>query len=92
MGHAVEDEVDPGHDLPAALGDESGALDTRVNQQHRELLAAEAGDEVVPTQQPGESIGHGDQDMIAGGVAESIVDLLEVIEVEHQAGDGQAIA
>ena len=54
-------------------------------QQHRELVAAEAGKHVAGAvqllAQPG---GHQPQQVVAGVVPEAVVDLLEPVEVQQQ--------
>ena len=74
--------------LEQALGGGRGAGDpVRVLEQERELVAAEARRRVDRPQallQPGRDL---DQELVAGGVAEAVVDRLEVVEVEEQQGD-----
>ena len=53
-----------------------------AGQQPGELVAAEPGDQVVPGE-GGEPLGDADQHLVAGGVPVPVVDLLEVVEVEH---------
>ena len=70
------------------LGESAGGVldpapvDCGAGEQPGELVAAEAGDEVVPGE-AGEPVGHTDQHLVAGGVPVPVVDLLEVVEVEH---------
>ena len=49
-----------------------------------ELVAAEAGHEVVGPDGVGEAVGHGQEEFVAGLVAEGVVDELEVVEVDEQ--------
>ena len=56
-------------------------------QQHRELVAAQAGRGVGRAQAALEPPGGRDQQLVAGGVAEAVVDVLEVVQVDEQ--DGQ---
>ena len=56
----------------------------------RELVAAEAGDGVGRAQARLHALGHLGQQPVAGGVAEAVVDALEVVEVEEQHGDAAA--
>jgi hypothetical protein len=53
-------------------------------QQHRELVAAQARDGVAGAQRAGDPLGEGDEQLVADGVAEAVVDLLELVEVEEQ--------
>ena len=57
-----------------------------ILEQHGELVAAQPRDRVAgrAAQQP---LGHLDQQLVAGGVAEAVVDRLEVVEVEEEHGD-----
>jgi hypothetical protein len=55
-------------------------------QQHGELVAAEAGGGVGRAQAPLEPAGGGHQELVAGGVAEAVVDVLEVVQVDEQDG------
>ena len=57
-----------------------------------ELLAAEAGEQVTGAQhrlQPG---GHHAQQVVPGGVAECVVDLLELVQVQQRQGQRGAVA
>ena len=70
-----------------ALGDDrrlAGVAD--VLQQHRELVAAEAGDGVAGTDRAVEPLGDGLQELVADGVSERVVDQLEAVEVEEEDG------
>ena len=52
--------------------------------EHDELVAAEAGDEIVRAQHFAQTVGHRAQQLVAAGMAERIVDLLELVEVDEQ--------
>ena len=57
----------------------------RVEHEHRELVAAEAGDGVGGPDRPLEAPSDDPQQLVAGVVAEAVVDHLEAVEVEqHQ--------
>jgi hypothetical protein len=70
-----------------------------IGEHDRELVAAQPrevharfvqrrpGDEVAATQLLLEAVGDRMQQVIAGGVAEGVVDALEVVEIEEQEGD-----
>ncbi len=58
----------------------------RARHEDRELVAVEAGKEVVATDPSLENARDATQQVIAGGVAEGVVDVLEVVEVEQQDG------
>ena len=66
-----------------ALGDLLG-LGQRAGDQDGELVAAEAGDQVVVADDGVEPAGDLDQQLVAGLVPGDVVDGLEAVEVEHQ--------
>ena len=61
-------------------------------EQDPELVAAEAGRGVAGAQAAAQALGDLDEQLVAGGVAERVVDRLEVVEVEHADGDEVALA
>ena len=65
------------------LGDLHRLLGRRLRQEDRELLAAEAGRNVVLPQLGAEDLGDALQDGVAGEMAVGVVDLAEQIEVGH---------
>jgi len=75
----------PAHGGDDALGDGVG-LDAApvVLEQHRELVAPEARRGVGCARAGGEPLGHGAQELVAGGVADAVVDGLEAIQVDEQ--------
>ena len=58
----------------------------RVGQQDAELVAAEPRDHVLLSEGRAQALGHLLQQAVAGVVAERVVDLLEVIEVDQHHG------
>ena len=52
-----------------------------------EFVAAQAGDQARPVDQRAQPLGDRAQQLIAAGVAERVVDLLELVEVQHQQRD-----
>ena len=70
-------------DVDDALGDVLG-LDDRAGDEDGELVAAEAGDQVVLADDGVQPAGHLDQQLVAGLVPGDVVDGLEPVEVEHQ--------
>ena len=52
--------------------------------EHDELVAAEPADRVALAQDAGEPGGDAAQQLVAGGVAEGVVDVLEAVEVDEQ--------
>jgi hypothetical protein len=63
-----------------------------VLAQERELVAAEAGDGLVPAQRVPQAVGDRGDQLVAGVVAEAVVDDLEAVEVEEEDGDVGAAA
>ena len=61
-----------------------------VGEHDGELVAAEPGDGVAVAQLVLQPLGEGAQQPVARLVAEGVVDLLEVVEVEEQERDGVA--
>src|SRR5262245_23766857 len=57
---------------------------------HRKLVAADTGDQIVAAQRAAEPLRHGPNELVAGRVAERVVDVLEVIEVDIEYGRGGA--
>ena len=80
LGERVEQVA--GH-LRGGLGRGAGL------EQHGELVAAEAGGGVARGEPLGEPAGADAQQLVARGMAERVVDLLEVVEVEEE--DGEAL-
>ena len=71
-----------------AMGKRGGVGRLRHPNLHDgELVAAHAGDRVGLAHQRAQPIGDHLQELVAGGMAERVVDVLEVVEVEHVGGD-----
>ena len=71
---------------PQALGNFDSVLVARPGQHHQDLLAADPVDRVAGAQGRPHRVGNVLQDRVAGGVAELVVDPLEVVEVAEQEG------
>ena len=65
------------------LGELIALLLVRLRGEHGELLSSKPRDDVAGPRRPPQGIGELDQGAVAGGVPESIVELLEPIQVEH---------
>ena len=63
-----------------------------VLDQHGELVAAEPGHGVAGPHAGVQALGHLDEQPVAGGVAEAVVDLLEAVQVEEQHGHRRRLA
>ena len=85
-----------GHALDAQaqdLGDGGGAAGGRRRQNRRELLAAVARDEVARARQRlADLAGHAPQALVADLVAERVVEVLEVVDVDHDERERQPVA
>ena len=66
-----------------ALAGRDGRLPVGVRHEDHELLAARPDEVVAHAQAPDEHVGDADQDVVPGGVSAVVVDLLEVVEVDH---------
>src|SRR5581483_12469567 len=75
---------------PESLDDAVGEVEPAAAEQHGELLAAVAGDDVAGAQHREPRGHHRLQDAVARLVALLVVEDLEVVEVEH--GDAERLA
>ncbi len=74
-----------------AAGDQRSAVGAvQAGEQHGELVTAEPAGGVTGAQQRGDALRDRDQDGVAGGVPELVVDGLEVVEVEVEHGQAAA--
>jgi len=73
--------ADRGDHVADPLGERQRFLGGRLGQQHEQLFAAEAPGEVARPQARPQRRAHRGQHLVALGVAEAVVDLLEVVEV-----------
>ena len=56
----------------------------QFREQYGEFVAPEARHQIFTTNDPTQRLGHLTQHVVAGGVAEGVIDLLEAVEVEKQ--------
>ena len=78
----LERQLERGDD---PMGDGQRLRDRRAaDREQRELVAAEAGDHVARPELFGDPFGDGDEQLVAGGVTQRVVDDLEVIEVQER--------
>jgi hypothetical protein len=68
------------------LGDPLGSGCIGLRKQNRELVATEPGKHVAGAQPGGEQLGDRNDHLVASLVSERVVDVFEVVEVEHQEG------
>ena len=73
--------------LADALGHAVSARHRGVREDDRELLAAVAARDVAGTERVREEVADALEDEVAEGMAEVVVELLEVIEVDHDERD-----
>ena len=69
---------------PDALGDAGGSRDVGVFEQDGELVAAKPRGRVLGADRRPQPMRGLDQDVVAGGVTEAVVDRLEVVEVDEE--------
>jgi hypothetical protein len=74
------------------VGEVSRDVFVHVGEEHAELFAAVAADEVGAAYVGLEGLADVRQDVVAGGVAVGVVDLLEVIDVGEHEREGAAAA
>ncbi len=70
--------------LQQALGEGLGLLAEGALEQDDELVAAEAGEQRLGRRVAAQALGDAAQQQVADVVAEGVVDVLEVVEVEEQ--------
>ena len=68
-----------------------GARVLDVLDERGELVAAEPGRGVVGAQGAGDAFGDRDEQLVADGVAQGVVDDLEVVEVDEEDADDRAV-
>ena len=76
------------HGGPDALGHDERAVALRLGEDHPELLAAEAPDDVGLARHLVQGATQLREDCVPGGVAVLVVDLLEVVGVDHEDREG----
>ena len=76
---------------PRALGAVLGGLGVGAGQDQHELLAAQAAHDVTGADDRAQALGGGDQHPVALGVAERVVDDLEVVEIDQHHRDRPAV-
>jgi hypothetical protein len=64
----------------------------RAGGDDGELVAAEAGDQIVAAHDPAQPLRDVENELVADMVAERVVDVLEVIEIDVEHGGRQAAA
>ena len=74
------------------VGHGGGTASLGGGENDGELLAAVAADHIDLAQMADEDGGNGAQNIVADHVPEVVVDLLEVIQIDHQDADAAAIA
>ena len=71
------------------VGDRQGVVDVAAGQDHGELVPAEANQQVPLAEDPSQPRAELSQQLVAGRVAERVVDLLEPVEIDEE--EGQAL-
>ena len=86
------DEVDLADGREQALGGLERACGLDPRQDHRELVASEPGQHVGAAQAGAQRVAHAGDQLVADRMAERVVDVLEVVEVDRQDGDRAPVA
>jgi len=76
---------------PEPLCERHRALEVSGGDDDGELLAANAAHDVGRAHRPAEDVGDLEQELVPDPVAVHVVDLLEVVEIEHHEGDRVAL-
>ena len=71
-----------------AFADLQGDIRGGIPEQHGELLPAVASRHVLVADAARDRVSHRLEDLVAGHVAEAVVEPLEVVDVDHQHADG----
>src|ERR1043166_6940545 len=74
-----------------AFGEDQGAFDVRFGQDDGELLAAVAGEQLLLADAPLDAGGKLAEGEVAAEVAEVVVDVLELVDVDHDQREGALI-
>ncbi len=77
-----------GESLPESLGERERGPHVARRKDDRELLASDSADDVGRPNRRAEDIGHFEEHLVADAMPVDVVDLLEVVEVEHDERDG----
>jgi hypothetical protein len=83
---AVDDDRFLERGLDAASGEVGSAGVADTAEQAGEFVAAETGDQVAGANSGAKAVGDGDEELVAGGVAKTVVDGFETVEVEEEEG------
>ena len=83
-GHAQLPQVERRDGAPDALPHLDRDLGAGVLEQHGELLAAEARRDVVLADRARDRLGDLTKDVVADGMPERVVELLEPVDVDHE--------
>ena len=81
-----------GHCGAHALGHLVGALRAGVGQDHGKFFAAHPRHDVDDPHAAAQHLGDGAQHLVPGIVAEAVIDLLEMVHVQHQQAQGRSRA
>jgi hypothetical protein len=82
----------PAHRLDDPVRRDLGLVDIRLGKEHGELVPADPRQEIRLTDAMSHRAGHALEKVVARLVAEGVVDVLEVVQVDHEHGAGGAVA
>ena len=74
-----------------ALGNLQCCLAVHMGQNHRKFFSTHAAHNVLPAQHLSQCVAEAAQQLVATGMAVAVVDLLEVIKIQHEDGDGLVV-
>jgi hypothetical protein len=82
----------PAHRLDDPVRRDLGLVDIRLGKEHRELVPADPRQEIRLPDAVSHGARHALQKVVARLVAEGVVDVLEVVQVDHENGARGAVA
>ena len=80
----VVDTGMPSQELENSMIEPPSSAHIGLRREHAELIASHARDGVLVAYGARDGTRHVAQEIVAGGVTEAVVELLEAVEVEHQ--------
>ena len=81
------------HDVEDPLGHQLRPDGERLTvDQHDELVAPEPSDGVPLAEDAGQPVGHQEEQLVTRRVAEGVVDVLEVVEIQEEGGHRGVLA
>ena len=88
--HRIQDEG-LGQPVRQPLGDRGGVVGVCVHEHHDELVTSQPDKQVGLAQAGRQARAQLLEELVAGGMAEGVVDLLEMVEVDEEEGKGSRL-